>query len=299
MTTSNGLLLVDKPRGVTSHDVVARVRRLLGEQRVGHAGTLDPMATGLLVVAVGPATRLLRFAQGETKEYHGEVTLGVATDSLDADGTVTERARVPELSSEVVNEHAARMIGLQRQTPPMVSAIKVGGQRLHALARQGVVVEREPRTVTISSFALAPTSEPDRWSFSVTCSTGTYVRVLLSDLAQSLHTVGHLSALRRTKSGEHEVGAARSLDDLEVLVERGEVVLAPPRALVTRLDAAVVSSEQEARLRQGQRVELDGRHGEEIAAVRESGELVAILRRRDATWQPVVVLPIDEPTGHG
>jgi tRNA pseudouridine55 synthase len=162
MTTSNGLLLIDKPRGVTSHDVVARVRKVLQERRVGHAGTLDPMATGLLVLAVGPSTRLLRFAQGETKTYEGVVTFGVATDSLDADGAVTDRREVPALEVDVVNAYAARMLGTQLQTPPMVSAIKVGGQRLHALARQGVEVEREPRSVTISSFSLDATERPDQ-----------------------------------------------------------------------------------------------------------------------------------------
>ena len=121
MTTSNGLLLIDKPRGVTSHDVVARVRKVLQERRVGHAGTLDPMATGLLVLAVGPSTRLLRFAQGETKTYEGVVTFGVATDSLDADGAVTDRREVPALEVDVVNAYAARMLGTQLQTPPTVS----------------------------------------------------------------------------------------------------------------------------------------------------------------------------------
>jgi len=297
MTTSNGLLLVDKPAGVTSHDVVARVRRILDERRVGHAGTLDPMATGLLVLAVGPSTRLLRFAQGETKEYEGVVTFGVATDSLDADGTVTERHAVPALSSEAVNARAASMVGRQLQTPPMVSAIKVGGQRLHALARRGVVVEREPREVTIRAFTLAPTSEPDRWGFSVTCSAGTYVRVLLSDLAVSLGTVGHLSALRRTKSGAHRVEDASGLEELEEKVRDGAAILAPPRAFLSALASVEVTAEQEARIRQGQRVELANLDGHEVAALRASGELVAVLRRRDLTWQPVVVLPDDESPG--
>jgi tRNA pseudouridine55 synthase len=296
MTTSNGLLLIDKPRGVTSHDVVARVRKVLGERRVGHAGTLDPMATGLLVLAVGPSTRLLRFAQGETKQYEGVVTLGIATDSLDADGAVTERREVPALDVEAVNNFAARMLGPQLQTPPMVSAIKVGGQRLHALARQGVEVEREPRAVTISSFSLAATEHHNQWSFVVTCSPGTYVRVLLSDLAVALGTVGHLSALRRIASGDHLVTDAVDLEDLAARVDRGEEVLAPPSLFVAGLESVVVSFEQASRLRQGQRVELVERRGEEIAAMNDAGDLVAVLRRRGATWQPVVVLPSDPPT---
>jgi tRNA pseudouridine55 synthase len=297
MTTSNGLLLIDKPRGVTSHDVVARVRKVLQERRVGHAGTLDPMATGLLVLAVGPSTRLLRFAQGETKTYEGVVTFGVATDSLDADGAVTDRREVPALEVDVVNAYAARMLGTQLQTPPMVSAIKVGGQRLHALARQGVEVEREPRSVTISSFSLDATERPDEWSFAVTCSPGTYVRVLLSDLAVALGTLGHLSALRRSASGDHDVADALELDDLAARVLRGEPVLAPPSAFVTRLEAVVVTGDQASRLRQGQRVELEERDGDEIAAMDEAGALVAVLRRRAETWQPVVVLPSEPPSG--
>jgi tRNA pseudouridine55 synthase len=157
MTTPSGLLLVDKPAGITSHDVVARVRRILGERRVGHAGTLDPMATGLLVLAVGPSTRLLRFAQAGVKRYRGDVTFGVATDSLDADGVVVARSQVPALDATRVNDVAGAMRGAQTQVPPMVSAIKVNGRRLHALAREGVEVEREARPVTIAAFSLEPT----------------------------------------------------------------------------------------------------------------------------------------------
>jgi tRNA pseudouridine55 synthase len=168
MTTNNGLLLIDKPRGVTSHDVVARVRKVLNEQRVGHAGTLDPMATGLLVLAVGPSTRLLRFAQSETKRYSGIVTLGVATDSLDADGEVLERSDVPALSLERVNGAAREMLGPQQQTPPMVSALKINGRRLHALAREGVEVERAARDITIESFSLETIESPSEWTFEIT-----------------------------------------------------------------------------------------------------------------------------------
>jgi tRNA pseudouridine55 synthase len=299
MTTTNGMLLIDKPSGVTSHDVVARVRRVLGERRVGHAGTLDPMATGLLVMGVGPSTRLLRFAQGETKEYEGVVTFGVATDSLDADGLVTERRAVPALTREHVNVVASRMLGRQLQTPPMVSALKVGGQRLHALARRGIEVEREPRSVTITSFSLDATDDPTRWSFSVTCSPGTYVRVLLSDLADALGTVGHLSALRRVASGDHRLDAAIGLDELAERVDAGATVLAPPRAFITRLVAVVVTKDDELRLRQGQRLDVEGGNAEEIAALNEAGDLIGILRRRGSSWQPVLVLANDESSAPG
>jgi tRNA pseudouridine55 synthase len=292
MTKSNGLLLLDKPQGVTSHDAVDHVRRVLSERRVGHAGTLDPMATGLLVIAVGPSTRLLRFAQSETKRYKGVVTFGVRTDSLDADGEVLERRDVPAFSVDAVNEQAAVMLGSQEQTPPMVSAIKVRGRRLHELAREGVEVEREPRAVSIDDFRVAPIDDVT-WSFDVTCSTGTYVRVLLSDLAERLGTIGHLSALRRISSGHHDVRDALTYFELEDRVSLGTTVLAPPRTFVEHLPSLTVSELDEQRLRQGQRVDVEAPEGDEFAALNDAGSLVAVVRRRGDSVQPVVVLPDD------
>ncbi len=293
MTTRNGLLLVDKPAGLTSHDVVARVRRALDERRVGHAGTLDPMATGLLVVGVGPSTRLLRFAQGESKRYVGVVTLGARTDTLDADGVVQERATVPVLSPDLVNERAASMLGPQRQVPPMVSAIKVDGQRLHALARAGVEVERAARSIAVSSFSLAPTDRADEWSFDVSCSPGTYVRVLLSDLAEGLGTLGYLSALRRLSSGAHDVKDALTLDELSERADHGDEVLQPPASFVQNLERVAVTPAEAQRLRRGQRVALPGASGEEIAALDDAGSLVAVCRHRGDSYQPIVVMAGD------
>ncbi len=291
MTTNNGLLLVDKPAGVTSHDVVARARRVLGEHRVGHAGTLDPMATGLLVLGVGPSTRLLRFAQGDTKRYCGVVTFGVATDSLDADGAVVERREPPKLTSDEVAIRATELLGPQLQVPPMVSAIQVRGRRLYDLAREGVVVERDARPITVEAFSLAPTPRPEQWTFEVTCSVGTYVRVLLSDLAERLGTVGHLSDLRRVASGRHRVEDAVTLPELEARVRDGRVVLQPPRAFVAHLEQVVLSGDDERRLRRGQRVTLEATRADEAAALNTAGSLVAVVQRRGETWQPVVVLP--------
>ena len=295
MTTNNGLLLVDKASGLTSHDVVAQVRKILNERRVGHAGTLDPMATGLLVLAVGPSTRLLRFAQSEVKRYLGTVQLGVATDSLDADGTPTERRAVPSISHDVMNAAAGAMLGVQQQIPPMVSAVKVGGRRLHQLARQGVEVEREARDVTIHSFALVATDDPSVWSFDVECSVGTYVRVLLSDLTSALGTVGHLSSLRRTRSGDFHVEDALSVEQLSEVVAGGGTALRAPVTFVEKLEHVVLDENVERKIRMGQRVTLvDPLVTDEIAALNGTGQLVAILRRRDETWQPEVVLP-EEP----
>lgn len=294
MTTSNGLILIDKPQGVTSHDVVARVRKILDERRVGHAGTLDPMATGLLVLGVGPSTRLLRFAQGEQKRYTGTIRLGIHTDSLDADGEVLFEKPVPRISADQMSLVARSMQGPQMQTPPMVSALKVGGRRLHELARQGVEVEREPRLITIHHFDVVATSDETMWDFEVECSVGTYVRVLASDLALRLDTVGHLTALRRVMSGEHDVRDALGLEQLATAVSRGEHVVSPPRSFVEQLERVQLSVDQERRIRMGQRIDLDETYrSSEIAAVDARGVLVAILRPRAEQWKPELVLPVE------
>jgi len=291
MTTTSGLLLVDKGGGLTSHDVVAHVRQTLNEKRVGHAGTLDPMATGLLVLGVGPSTRLLRFAQGEVKRYRGRVALGVATDSLDAQGAVTERRAVPDISADQLRAAVDALSGRQLQVPPMVSALKVGGRRLHELARAGVEVERDAREVTISEFSVVAGEDRTALDFEVECSVGTYVRVLLSDLAASLGTVGHLTSLRRISSGDHHVDEARTLDEIDALVRDGASVLRPPIDFVTRLAHVGVTDDEERRLRMGQRITLGERFdGPEVAAVNARGALVAILRAREEQWKPEVVL---------
>jgi tRNA pseudouridine55 synthase len=294
MTTSNGLLLVDKPQGLTSHDVVARVRKILNERRVGHAGTLDPMATGLLVLAVGPSTRLLRFAQSEIKRYTGTVKFGIATDSLDADGEIVANAPVPALTSDEMTIASSAFTGSQRQTPPMVSAIKVGGRRLHELARQGIEVEREARDVTISEFVLTPSDDPSIWTFNVECTVGTYVRVLLSDLAERIGTVGHLTSLRRVSSGGHSIDDAVTLDAFEEIVRSGGVALRPPADFVTSLEHVRLSDDEQRRMRMGQHLVLEGDFvADEIAATSNDDSLVGILRRRGEKWKPEVVLPSD------
>lgn len=292
MKTNNGLLLIDKPQGITSHDVVSRVRRALSEKRVGHAGTLDPMATGLLIIGVGPATRLIRFAQSEKKLYTGVVKLGSATDSLDADGEVTGNAAVPQLSLEIVQACATSMLGTQQQIPPMVSAIKVGGKRLYEMAREGIEIERAPREITISRFEVCPSTSNDEWNFVVECTVGTYIRVLLSDLAVRLGTLGHLSALRREASGHHSVKDALSLEELSTLAEAGTDVLRSPVDFVSGLETVVLDTEQERRVRMGQQIEIAQPYASaEIAALNSSGQLVAILQPRGQMWKPELVFP--------
>ena len=205
-----GVLLVDKPQGLTSHDVVDRVRRLYRTRRVGHAGTLDPMATGLLIVLVGKATKASDQLMAQDKEYLGEATLGVATDTQDAEGEALETNPVAALAEAQVRAALAAMRGEQLQVPPMHSAKKVGGKKLYELARKGVEVAREPRAIRVDEFELLSWQSP-KIGFRVRCTKGTYVRTLAHDLGRRLGPGAHLSMLRRTRSGALEVAQARTL----------------------------------------------------------------------------------------
>ncbi|HUA95720.1 MAG TPA: tRNA pseudouridine(55) synthase TruB [Acidimicrobiales bacterium] len=212
---TDGLVVVDKPPGWTSHDVVARVRRVFGQRRVGHAGTLDPDATGVLLVGLGRATRLLRFLTVLRKTYTGEIVLGRATTTLDASGEVVGEWDMGGITAEQVRVAATGLTGSIEQVPPMVSALKVDGVRLHTLARKGVAVERPPRPVTVYRFVVAPTGEPGVFRAEVECSSGTYVRVLAADLGTALGGGAHLRNLRRTRIGSFGLSDARPLDALE------------------------------------------------------------------------------------
>jgi len=216
--TTHGVCIVDKPAGVTSHDVVGMLRKRFDERQVGHAGTLDPDATGVLVVAVGMATKLLRFIEKTTKRYEGEVVLGVETSTLDAAGDVTVTHRMSEVTvaaaQAVVDEH---LTGPIEQLPPMVSAIKIDGRRLHELAREGKEVERPPRPVTIHEFTVTGEPEPGVLSIAVTCSAGTYVRTLAADLGHLLGGGAHLRSLRRIAVGDFTIDEAGAPDECDLL----------------------------------------------------------------------------------
>ncbi len=240
-----GLCVVDKPGGWTSHDVVARSRRLLGTRKVGHAGTLDPMATGVLVLGVGRATKLLTFLGGLGKTYRASIRFGVETDSLDADGEVTATHDMAPPDEDAVRAAAATLTGDLLQVPPMVSAIKVDGKRLHQLAREGREVERAPRPVTVSRFEVAPTSDPMVWDAVVDCSSGTYVRVLAADLGSALGGGAHLAALRRTAVGPFTLDEAVALD----AVDPG--ALLPPSSVDRVLDATGAEADAVARIGHG------------------------------------------------
>lgn len=208
-----GLLLVDKPSGMTSHDVVDRVRAAAGIRRVGHTGTLDPAATGLLILCIGPATRLSEYLTGLDKVYEGFTRLGVITDSHDMDGQVIEQRPVPELTHAQIQAVFDRFTGQIEQVPPMVSAVKVGGQRLYKLARKGETVERKPRQITVSEFA-ALSFESPLVKFRVSCTSGTYVRSLCHEVGQVLGCGAALDSLRRVAVGKYNVTNAAALDTL-------------------------------------------------------------------------------------
>jgi tRNA pseudouridine55 synthase len=221
-----GLVVVDKEAGWTSHDVVARCRRIFGQRRVGHAGTLDPDATGVLLVGLGRATRLMRFLTVLPKTYQGEVVLGTSTSTLDASGAVNGTWDMDGVTLADVRAAAGTLTGSIEQVPPMVSAVKVGGQRLHALARQGIEVERVARPVTVHRFDVAPGLAQGVFRIEVECSSGTYVRVLAADLGGALGGGAHLQNLRRTRIGSFSVEDARLVDELTPAA-----VLTPAQAL--------------------------------------------------------------------
>ena len=273
----DGLLVVDKPAGWTSHDVVARCRRLVGQKRVGHSGTLDPDATGVLLVGLGRVTRLLRFLTVLPKSYTGEVVLGVATSTLDASGDVVATFDMA-VSLDEVHAAAARLTGEIEQVPPMVSAVKVGGRRLHELARAGEEVERVPRPVTVTRFDVESTDDPLVYRIAVDCSSGTYVRTLAADLGELLGGAAHLRSLRRTAIGPFTEAEATPLDDLDL-----SQVLSPAEAL-RHLPAILLTMADVEDVTHGRRIALD--RTDTVRLLDSDGTLVAVAEN----GRPVVVL---------
>jgi tRNA pseudouridine55 synthase len=210
-----GILLVDKPVGITSHDIVDRLRRKLKMKKIGHAGTLDPLATGLMIMLIGKATKVSQFLISLDKSYDGEFLLGVETDSQDADGeVVSEKPVTDDVDQEKVEEEMKSFLGDQYQTPPMFSAKKIDGVPLYKMARKGKTVEREPRFIRINELSLTKWNSP-KGEFSMACSKGTYVRTVLHDLGQKLGCGAHLIALRRTKINQFDIQNAKPLEEIE------------------------------------------------------------------------------------
>lgn len=215
--TRHGLVIVDKPAGITSHDVVSQLRKRLGEKRIGHAGTLDPGATGVLLVGVGYVTRLMKYLSGLDKRYTAEVVMGVETSTLDDSGEVTKRHDMSGVTLADVRAAALGLTGQIMQVPPMVSALKVEGRRLHELAREGIEVERAARPVTVRHFSVEPTADPLVFRIDVEVSSGTYVRSLAADLGAALGGGAHLRRLRRHSIGRFDETEAEPIDTAPLL----------------------------------------------------------------------------------
>jgi tRNA pseudouridine55 synthase len=305
-----GLVVIDKEAGWTSHDVVARCRRIFGQRRVGHAGTLDPDATGVLLVGLGRATRLMRFLTPLPKTYTTDIVLGTATSTLDASGEVLATYDMTHVTPDDVAAAAAQLTGEIEQVPPMVSAVKVDGRRLHELARQGIEVERPARTVTVSRFDTAPDpAQPGVYRAEVVCSSGTYIRVLAQDLGRALGGDAYVTNLRRTRIGSFGGPEMHALDAVGP-----DDVLTPAEAM-RDMDAVTVSPDAAASIRTGlplDRVPLGALGDGPWAMLDESGVLLAVYEATDSDRiRPAVVLAgpgdvviLDEPgdadhTGHG
>jgi tRNA pseudouridine55 synthase len=275
----DGLLLVDKPAGVTSHDVIDRVRSALGVRKVGHAGTLDPMATGLLLVGVGRATRLLRFLGDLEKEYEGTGRLGEETDTLDADGSVVRSAPV-QVTEEELRDLLAGLTGEVKQRPPAYSAVRVGGRRLHRAARRGEVLEAPERTVRVDAFDLRSFDGRD-FEFRVVCSSGTYVRSLVAAVGERLGCGAHLARLTRTRVGPFRREEASAPDAAGPLLAMERAVAHLPR---------VDLDDGEARAASHGRPLAPAGIAEPYGVFAPDGRLVAIYRDDGAKARPEVVL---------
>jgi tRNA pseudouridine55 synthase len=287
----DGLVVVDKPTGFTSHDVVAKLRRCYGQRRVGHAGTLDPDATGVLLVGLGRATRLLRYLSEAGKAYDGRVVFGIATSTLDAAGEILDQQPMP-IARDDVERVLPRFIGDIEQLPPMVSAVKVGGRRLHELARKGEEVERAPRPVHVDRFDVTgfeagpyPSAEVH-----VECRSGTYVRSLAADLGAALGGCAHLAALRRTRVGSFTLEEAHTLEAVEA---DPDAAVLPLVAAMRDLERVDVDAEQARAVSHGVAFAsgaLPVHGGGPYAIVGPDGDLLAVYDAHGAALRPAVVV---------
>ncbi|WP_296402471.1 tRNA pseudouridine(55) synthase TruB [Psychrobacter sp.] len=266
----SGVILIDKPKGLTSQQVVSKVKYLLksplhDSKKAGHTGTLDPMATGLLPVCLGEATKFSHYQLDADKSYQATIKLGVQTDTGDADGQSIAEQEIPNISIEDLKQITAQFLGNIKQTPPMYSALKKEGKKLYEYARAGIEVEREARPITIKEMSLQLTALKDELLLNVTCTKGTYVRVLGEDIALALHTLGHLNSLRRTQVGHFLIAEAISLNELERLTHEQRLAqLQPIDACVTGLPALTVFENQRQRLMMGQRLNVKEQLSDEL-----------------------------------
>jgi tRNA pseudouridine55 synthase len=299
----SGLLNIDKPRGITSHDVVARVRKLAGQRRVGHAGTLDPLATGVLVVALGQATRLIEYIMPARKQYRATVRFGEATDTLDTEGRVVARSDPSGLTEIWLRAALPAFVGEIEQVPPVFSALKQGGKPIYKRARAGQAVAVEPRRVHIYAINWIAWEPPDL-TVDVVCSTGTYIRALARDLGEAVDVPAHLAGLVRTASGNWRLVDAVPLAVLEQADQTDPMAwqqyLYPPDQALAHLQKVFLDEETAARVRRGRQVELNvlagpeslGEEAQLVRAYTAAEEFLAVLTQiepGDKLWQPVKV----------
>lgn len=271
----NGILLIDKEQDWTSNDVVAKLKGILHERRIGHSGTLDPMATGLLTVFVGRATRAVEFAEGHDKRYIAGLRLGIATDTQDTTGNILRECSA-DISEEELRTVLAKFTGDLMQIPPMYSAIKVNGQRLYDIARKGGEVERKARPVTIYSLDIIGKDGND-YLLDVRCSKGTYIRTLCNDIGEALGCGACMSSLRRVEAGEYHVENALKIGEVQALSDAGlaEAKLLPVDSMFSELLAWTASSAKEKKIRCGNAVKTDAPDGE-YRVYSESGEFLML-----------------------
>lgn len=289
----SGIINVKKEAGMTSHDVVFKLRKILREKKIGHGGTLDPDVTGVLPIAVGKATRVIEYMTESGKVYEGEITIGFATTTEDASGDIVDRTPINELNEIVVDEAMSRFVGQITQIPPMYSAVKVNGRKLYEYARAGEEIERPSRQVTITEFERTSPIfiEPGlaRFTFKVACSKGTYVRTLAVDLGKELGYASHMSALRRTASAGLRIEEALSLNEIEEKWNQSDLsFLLPVEYGLSSLPKVIISNEQYEDLKFGRFITIDSTEAIIVAFYQENA--VAILEKRDGTYKPKKVL---------
>ncbi len=274
----NGIININKPLGMTSHDVVGRLRRILGIKKIGHTGTLDPDASGVLPMCIGRATKTADMLTAQNKQYIAEVTLGSATTTLDASGEVTETSEVNVDESDIQSV-VTEFVGDIMQIPPMYSAIKIDGKRLYELARDGVEVERKPRPVTIEKIEILSIDlENKKFSMKVDCSKGTYIRTLCDDIGRRLGCLAHMSALIRTRSGRFCIDDAYTLDEVEKMAENGNMsFLVPIDKVFEELPKLILSSRRARLMCNGVQISAQGIiDGETYRVYDESGSFLTI-----------------------
>lgn len=258
----NGIILIDKPKDWTSHDVVAKLRGILRERRIGHSGTLDPMATGLLVVFAGRATRAVEFAEGHDKEYIASVRFGISTDTQDITGSVVKETGIIPQKDEITAV-LSDFRGEIMQIPPMYSAIKVNGKKLYELARDGKQIERKSRKIEIKALELLDQEENGDYRFRISCTKGTYIRTLFSDIGDRLSCGAALTALRRSRAGDFSVSNAHTLEEIEMLADTGkaEDLLLPTQSLFAAYPDITINAQQRKRCLCGAAFPIEAKDG--------------------------------------